>query len=379
MGEDEQVEAVAESPSAAAPSDAEVESPSTEAASQDAVSEESTESPSATPAETAASNTTDDEPIEFRNALQKFGGSREALGKHYWQMAKANAALAEKVRAFEQASSKQAPDQKAPGQPPATPAPVPQDIEKLDQRITAYEAKLKTAGGIQQSTLKTIDELRAEIIRLEDRRDRAFDDEKEGYAKDIVATKRALNDQIQRYYDAKEREESFRESIESLKERRLQAQSRIEAEQARQEQASRESQAFAQEFPTRVAALTAQFAEEFKLPMGTPELKADIERAVADLTGMAFFRLAKAGITEIRDVQGVVREQVKALSDLVDRAARAKYTATSAAKLAVTAPVRSPSNGPATKPAERKDDHGLSKEEAAVFERARKRLAAFGR
>jgi len=329
----------------------------------------------------------DDEDPEYKNLVKKFAhitnprDRNAAIGKAFWEKTRYDAKLRREKEELKLKLARVAPDEKK-DEPPAPP---PQDLVKVTQKIEALYQRDEQAKARHGEIIKELNAADRELAIAEDRlKDVSDDDDRKPLAQARVRTAKieleAARDRYSRIIDTREQ---YNDRMETLLAEKDFIEKFHRDQTQRQTSEQKRSESFNQEFPQQVESLSRAAATHIGLKLDDKLqglLWRHVNRALqADIRG----QYLDVPVEEI-PVPDMVLAYTKEWAETHDLAKRKTFTDDSKKKLAVARPPAKPGDrkapGTGAKPAVPASMRPavplalLSRDSSPVMQRARKAL-----
>ncbi len=287
----------------------------------------------------------DEEPEEYRKALEKVGGDKGKLASEYWQAKNALGAAAKKEREYQKRIAElegRTRQPEKPAVPPPPPEPHP-DLKRIDERITAYTQRSEEIEKSQRDTLIALNNATVERQVLE----RQLKSGEEFLAPEVKAELKAElrtaqmreASLLEKFQSAEERKELNQERLERAQQEKNFASRHLESAKAQQEQAERERETFFEEFPQQIDGYIDSICDELKVPADKDVREFLWSGAYAHLVNLLSPYHGQGIPADQVDFQGVLRQHIERTAKVFDTVGRTAIGKLSTAKRSVTKPV----------------------------------------
>lgn len=296
----------------------------------------------------------DDEPEEWRNLVRKYESvtdekqRKAAIGKAYWENTR-HASAVQKERdelKARLAELEQESTSRPAKQAEEEPEEVPPDLQAIESRKSALEAKQAAIPAREQQLLVKLGEQDDDIAVLQYKLTTALEEEKPTVKAELRAAKAERSYILASYRSLEAEKSEIKEKLEDLADRKRSASSRLDAEKARQKQADKDAETFRRDFPREIDNYIVRSMDELKIP-SDPKLRQDVWESVNDSLIAAYGRMNGADSAGV-DHAALVKKYVERYAQRMDLIGRVKFKQFSekkadvAARLSPTLTTRTP-------------------------------------
>ncbi len=290
----------------------------------------------------------DEEPEDYRKALDKFGGDKGKFASEFWQAKNALSQAAKEKKQLEARLKElegRTRQPEKPAAPPTPPEPHP-DLKRIDERITTFTKKGEEIAKSQQQALIDLAKQDREIAKLEARVELADELEKPSWQARLDAAQMKRDGIVTKYQNDEERKELNQERLDRAQQEKDFASKHLESAKVRQEQVERERETFFEEFPQQIDGYIKDICDELKVSEDKDVREFLWSGAYAHLVNLLSPYHGQGIPADQVDFQGVLRQHIERSAKVFDVVGRAAIGKLSTAKRSVTKPAPTPVKAP---------------------------------